>query len=150
MASGKHDLRNVINVQQPIYPYVWIHTWKDGWMNCVALQMVRVLLPRIGNSWEKDGIPNGEGWGSVAQITRSFKKAERDEIRKVVTLNRIFLEPGKIAPVVGHWWIEKEGRTQWVQKLWRGRKETECDVLNVRRDEGRRCETNTNVDVKLR
>jgi hypothetical protein len=86
----------------------------------------------------------------VAQITRSFKKAERDEIRKVVTLNRIFLEPGKIAPVVDHWWIEKEGRTQWVQKLRRGRKETECVVLNVRRDEGRRCETNTKVDVKLR
>lgn len=99
----------------------YIHTWKYGWMKCVALQMVRVLLPSIGNSWGKDGIPNGEGWGSVAQITRSCKKAERDEIRKVVTLKRILLELGKTAPVVGHWWIEKEGRSQWVQKLRRGR-----------------------------
>jgi len=65
--------------------------------------MVRVLLPGIGNSWEKDGIPNGEGSGSVAQITRSCTKAERDEIRKVVTLKRILLELGKIAPIVGHW-----------------------------------------------
>jgi len=58
---------------------------------------------------------------SVAQITRSFKKAEGDEIRKVVTLKRILLELGKIAPVVGHWRIEKEGWTEWVQKLRRGR-----------------------------
>jgi len=36
------------------------------------------------------------------------------------------------------------------KKLRRGWKGTECDVLNVRRDEGRRCETNTKVDVKLR
>lgn len=29
-------------------------------------------------------------------------------------------------------------------------KGTECDALNARRDEGRRCETDTKVDVKLR
>jgi hypothetical protein len=45
------------------------------------------------------GVQRGD-MKSVAQITPFSEKQKGEEIRKVVTLNRIFVEPGRIAPFV--------------------------------------------------